>query len=109
MLVAKVCVHAPITSFRYPHFLVGRQVTFDMPPPSTIYGHLASALGGWPDPGPLRFAYSFTFVSKGSDLEHQHIIWPGRPDKLSKEESATLKEWQKRHPIAVGGAIQPIP
>jgi CRISPR-associated protein Cas5t len=109
MRVAKIRIHAPVVSFRYPHFLVGRHVTFDMPPPSTIYGHLASALGGWPDPSPLRFSYEFTFVSKGSDLEHQHIIWPGRPEKLSTEESARLRKWQEAHPLAVGGAVQPTP
>lgn len=107
MQVAKICIHAPIASFRYPHFLVGRQLTFDLPPPSTIYGHLASALGQWPDPSPLRFSYEFTFVSKGFDLEHQHIIWPGRPEKLSTAESARLREWQVTHPLAVGGAVQP--
>ena len=109
MRVAKICIHAPVVSFRYPHFLVGRQVSYDMPPPSTVYGHLASALGQWPDPRPLQFAYEFTFVSKGFDLEHQHIIWPGRPDKLSTEESARLRTWQKSYPLAVGGAVQPTP
>jgi CRISPR-associated protein Cas5t len=109
MNAAKVCIRAPITSFRYPHFLIGRQVTFEMPAPSTIYGHVASAVGDWVDPKPLRFAYHFTFVSKGADLEHQHIIWAGRPDKLSKEESAMLKDWQRMNALAVGGAIQPTP
>uniref|UniRef100_A0A7C4QT92 CRISPR-associated protein Cas5 n=1 Tax=Schlesneria paludicola TaxID=360056 RepID=A0A7C4QT92_9PLAN len=71
--VAKVTVEAPIVSFRYPHFLIGRQPTFDMPPPSTIFGHVASALGTWPR-FPLSFAYVFHKRSRGSDLEHQHII-----------------------------------
>lgn len=71
--VVKVTIEAPVVSFRYPHFLIGRQPTFDMPPPSTIIGHIASALGEWPD-FPLQFAYSFTYRSRCSDLEHQHII-----------------------------------
>lgn len=71
--VTKVTIEAPIVSFRYPHFLIGRQPTFDMPPPSTIFGHVASALGEWPT-HPLSFAYAFHVRSRGSDLEHQHII-----------------------------------
>lgn len=71
--VTKVTVEAPIVSFRYPHFLIGRQPTFDMPPPSTIFGHVASALGEWPSK-PVTFAYAFHARSRGADLEHQHII-----------------------------------
>lgn len=81
MRVLRVELEAPVCSFRYPHFLVGRQVTFDMPPPSTIFGHIASALGEWPDPAAVRFAYYFACLGKGEDLENQHIITPaaGRP------------------------------
>lgn len=75
--VARVVIRAPICSFRYPHFLIGRQPSFEMPPPSTIYGHVASALGELPAPDSFRFGYDFRFVSKGSDLEHQHIITAG--------------------------------
>ena len=77
MKVAKVQIEAPILSFRYPHFLIGRQAAFDMPPPSTIYGHIASAVGEWFDPATVKFAYHFSFQAKGSDLEHQHIITRG--------------------------------
>lgn len=76
MKVLRVELEAPVCSFRYPHFLVGRQVSFDMPPPSTIFGHIASALGEWPDPASLRFAYRFTILGKGEDLENQHIVVP---------------------------------
>jgi CRISPR-associated protein Cas5t len=48
-----------------------------MPPPSTIYGHIASALGELPDPTSFQFGYDFRFVSRCSDLEHQHIITAG--------------------------------
>ena len=77
LTVLRVTIEAPATSFRYPHFLVGRQVSYDMPPPSTIYGHIASALGELPDPSSFQFGYDFRFASRASDLEHQHIITAG--------------------------------
>lgn len=76
MKVLRVEVEAPVCSFRYPHFLVGKQLSFDMPPPSTIFGHIASALGEWPDPANLRFAYRFATLGKGEDRENQQIIVP---------------------------------
>lgn len=71
--VTRVTVHAPVTSFRHPFFVVGSQPSFDMPPPSTVHGHCASALGTWPDPREFFFGIHFTFRSKARDLEHQHI------------------------------------
>jgi CRISPR-associated protein Cas5t len=71
--VAKVTIEAPVVSFRYPHFLIGRQPSFDVPPPSTIFGHIASALGEWPS-APIRFAYAFHSRGRARDLEHQQII-----------------------------------
>ena len=98
MRVAKIQIEAPIASFRYPHFLIGRQVSFDMPPPSTIYGHIASAMGGWFDPTSVTFAYQFRFKSKGSDLEHQHIITKGGQGF----------KWQgKKYPVSVKATVQP--
>ena len=74
MKVLRVTIEAPVTSFRYPHFLIGRQISYEMPPPSTIYGHVMSAVGElWP-PESLSFGYAFTFKSKARDLEHQHIL-----------------------------------
>lgn len=73
MRVAKVVLHADVTSFRYPFFVTGRQPTFDMPPPSTIHGHCASALGSWPDPRSFFFGLHFLFRARASDLEHQHL------------------------------------
>jgi CRISPR-associated protein Cas5t len=61
------------TSFRYPHFLVGRQPSFHMPPPATIYGHACSALGEWIEPSGLRFGYVFRFDGIGDDLELLHM------------------------------------
>lgn len=71
--VVRVTVRAPVTSFRHPFFVVGSQPSFDMPPPSTVHGHCASALGRWPDPATFFFGLHFTFRSKVRDLEHQHI------------------------------------
>lgn len=71
--VAKVTIEAPVVSFRYPHFLIGRQPSFDVPPPSTVFGHIASALGEWPTM-PIEFAYAFYSRGRARDLEHQQII-----------------------------------
>jgi CRISPR-associated protein Cas5t len=73
MRVARVAVYAPVTSFRHPFFVTGRQPTSLMPPPSTVLGHCASALGEWPDPETFFFGIHFTFRSRAQDLEHQHI------------------------------------
>jgi CRISPR-associated protein Cas5t len=76
MRVARVQIRAPVTSFRHPFFVTGRQPSFDFPPPSTVYGHCASAAGAWPDPKSFFFGIHFTFKSKARDLEHQHITSP---------------------------------
>jgi len=73
MRVARIRVRADVTSFRHPFFVTGRQLGFDMPPPSTIHGHCASALGHWPDPETFFFGYHFAWKSRGHDLEHQHL------------------------------------
>lgn len=73
MEVARVVVQAPVTSFRHPFFVTGKQPTSTFPPPSTIHGHCASMLGDWPDPASFRFGLHFTFRSIGIDLEHQHL------------------------------------
>ena len=96
--VTRITVEAPVTSFRYPFFQIGRQVSYDMPPPSTIYGHVASALGELPDPKALQFAYHFISKGRARDLEYQHVIFAGG----SKFEDRGAK-W----PIAVQGSVQP--
>jgi CRISPR-associated protein Cas5t len=107
MDVARVRLMAPFVSFRYPHFLVGRQPSYDMPPPSTIYGHIASAAGELIPPRSLRFSYTFSFVAKGGDLEHQHVIGPYPPEKLARAESANFRAWRRTHGLSVGGSVQP--
>lgn len=107
MRVGRVRIFAPITSFRFPHFLVGRQPSYDLPPPSTIYGQIASAVGSWPDRSALLFAYTFKCISRGADLEHQHIVWQGPPDKLGPEQSAAFRKWKETQSLSIGGAVQP--
>jgi len=74
MRVLKIVLEAMTTSFRYPHFMTGVHPTFPMPPPSTIYGHICSALGEWVDPTTLAFAYHFTAEESFEDLEHIHVL-----------------------------------
>lgn len=74
MRVLRVEIEGTTTSFRYPHFLVGRQPSYPMPPPATIYGHIASALGEFPDRSRLRFAYAFRALGKDDYLEYAHLV-----------------------------------
>lgn len=76
MRVLKVVAEGITTSFRYPHFIQQVQPTFPMPPPATIYGHIASALGEWFDPAGIRFAYHFTYTAKVKELEHTIMLSP---------------------------------
>ncbi len=76
MQVLKVIAEGVTTSFRYPHFMMQIHPTFEMPPPATIYGHIASALGRWFDPREVRFAYHFTYQAKVEDLEHIFLLAP---------------------------------
>lgn len=72
----KVVMRGATTSFRYPHFLQGVQPTYEMPPPSTIYGHVCSAFGYPVDRAGLEFAVHFTYGAKQRDIEHTHLEVP---------------------------------
>lgn len=74
MQALKIVLEGVTTSFRYPHFMLGTQPTFPLPPPATIYGHVCSALGDWVEPDGLAFAYHFTAAGEGDDLEHIHVL-----------------------------------
>jgi CRISPR-associated protein Cas5t len=74
MKVLKVVAEGLTTSFRYPHFMLGIHPTFEMPPPTTIYGHICSALGEWAKPDGLEFAYHFTHHGSFDDVEHVHVL-----------------------------------
>lgn len=70
MRVLKVVAEGLTTSFRYPHFMQQVHPSFPMPPPATIYGHIASALGDWFAPEGVRVAYQFSHRGEVSDKEH---------------------------------------
>jgi len=75
-----------VTSFRYPHFVQGFQPTFEMPPPSTIYGHICSAVGDYISPTSLAFGYCFTHAGKFIDYqEHLHFDDPVQPFPFNRE------------------------
>lgn len=77
MRVLKVEIDGVTTSFRHPHFLVGRQPSYPLPPPATIYGHIAGALGSFPDPAEIRFAYSFSYAGRVDDIENIYLVTVG--------------------------------
>ncbi len=74
MEVLKVVAEGITTSFRYPHFMLGVQPTFEMPPPATLYGHICSALGDWFDPAGVQFAVLFAYQAQFDDLEQTYIL-----------------------------------
>lgn len=96
--VGKVVIEALTASFRHPHFLIGRQMTFDVPPPSTIHGLLATAAGEYPDPSSFEFGYIFHWERKTADLEKQHVIY---------SQGGKLESGGVRYPKNVEGSIQP--
>lgn len=96
MRVLKVVAEGVTTSFRRPHFMIGIQPTFRMPPPSTIYGHVCSALGELVPPEGIAFAYHFRAISSFYDLEHVHMV-----------ASSGGKLKGTSHPKVQEGSIQP--
>lgn len=99
MQVLKVVLEGITTSFRYPHFMMGVQPSFPMPPPATIYGHICSALGEWVDPKGLAFAYHFTAQESVVDLEHIHVL---------SAASGKLPGSGSKHPKVLEGNINPF-
>lgn len=86
MEVLKVELAGSVTSFRYPHFTQGFQPTYLMPPPSTIYGLLCSAVGDYIDPVGLVFGYHFTHDGLFVDYkEHLHFSDPVQPNPYDRE------------------------
>lgn len=93
MRVLKVVAEGQITSFRYPHFLLGTQPTFEMPPPATLYGHICSALGYWFEPSGIKFGIHFQFEKKIKDVESTILIEP-RTGKLRGTKWPKVQEGQ---------------
>ena len=83
MKALRIEMEGTVTSFRYPHLQVGRQPSYPMPPPATIYGHICSALGEFEPNDVIRFGYSFAHEGEGDDLELLHMtsVGSGRLDK----------------------------
>ena len=91
MQVLKVVAEGITTSFRYPHFMQQIHPTFPLPPPATIYGHIASALGEWFDPYGVQFAYHFTYAAKVKDLEHIILLSPATGKLKDSNEPKVLE------------------
>ncbi|MET9535312.1 CRISPR-associated protein Cas5 [Streptomyces sp. NPDC006649] len=70
----ELVVTSPIVSFRNPLY-AGLQVGLPCPPPSTVGGLLAAAVGSWDRvPEHTRFAMSFRAAGSGTDLETYHPL-----------------------------------
>lgn len=69
MKALKIISEAVTASFRYPHVQIGKLPTYEVPPPATIYGHLAGVLGEWFEPEGLQFAYTFEHRGRAVDVE----------------------------------------
>ncbi|MFW6639091.1 CRISPR-associated helicase Cas3' [Nocardiopsis algeriensis] len=83
----EITITAPVVSFRNPLYS-GVQVTLPCPPPSTVAGLLAAAVGGWDRmPADTRVALAFTARGRGMDLETFHPL-----DSEGKKRDATPKE-----------------
>lgn len=96
-LQLEVC--APVVSFRNPLY-AGVQVGLPCPPPSTVGGLLASAVGGWTRmPRDTEFAMCFSSRGAGTDLETYHPLDADgrRTDPTPKDRDfladATLLVW----------------
>ena len=76
--VVKVVLGGTVTSFRYPHFVQGVQPTYEMPPPSTIYGLICAVTGQFISREVFEFGVHFTYEAKFRDLEHVHLDVPYR-------------------------------
>lgn len=74
--VLKVMIAGAVTSFRYPHFVQGVHPTYEMPPPSTIYGLLCAVTGEFEPHEEIEFGLHFTHDGKFRDLEHIHLSVP---------------------------------
>lgn len=99
MEVLKIVFEGITASFRYPHFTWGRQPTFLMPPPSTIYGLISAAVGEWIAPDTVRFSYHFVYERKTEDLEHVHALTEGK---------GTFLYHGKKVPKNIEGKINPL-
>jgi len=89
----QIIVTAPVVSFR-DRLYDGVQAGLPCPPPSTVGGFLASAVGGWQRMPPgTRFAMAFTSRGSGTDLETYHPLDArGTPSDPAPRERAFLAD-----------------
>jgi CRISPR-associated Cas5-like protein len=74
----EVVITAPVASFRNPLYAAA-QVGLPCPPPATVGGLLAGAVGGWSWVArELRFAMAFSAGGSGTDVETYHPLLAGR-------------------------------
>lgn len=97
MRVLKITARGFTVSFRYPHFMMGLQPTYNMPPPATLYGHVASALGEWFDPAGVRFAVHFSYAHKQADIETT-ILLKATGDKSKMPQDKSLPKVLEGNP-----------
>lgn len=87
--VIKIEMAGTVTSFRYPYFTQGVHPTFEMPPPSTIYGHICSAVGNWlADNQLMQLQFGYRFIHSGKFIdykEHLHFSDPIQPFPFDRE------------------------
>lgn len=114
MQALKIELEGVTTSFRYPHILIGRQPSYPLPPPATIYGHVASALGEYPAPNSFKFAYTFTHAGSVDDYEHTWFVREANAEGLKKfkedmgsTEKKRFSAFQKNHEVNIAGGINP--
>ena len=96
MEAVRVELESMVSSFRYPFIMIGRQLTYPVQPPATIYGHICSAVGDYIPPNKIKIAYSFQVKGKVNDLEYLYMLVP------SKKKN---KDWG--YPEMFRGFLQP--
>lgn len=96
----------PVTSFRYPYLTIGRQVSYALPPLSTLHGLLAAAHGSYDLPGPITIGYLFHAEPRPSyDLEKLWFLAvedpspPTQPKPSDTEKPSQRKKAQKPPPV----------
>jgi CRISPR-associated protein Cas5t len=94
MRVLKITAEGLTTSFRYPYYLMGVQPTYEMPPPATLYGHVAAALGEWFDPRGVQFAVRFSYQRKHTELETTYLLSSARGQLQGHEKVPKTLEGQ---------------
>jgi CRISPR-associated protein Cas5t len=71
------------SSFRYPIFIAGTQLSVPVPPLSTIYGMISAAKGNFVTPDDVRTGYVFKSNGKAKDLETIYELDSDTPLKAS--------------------------